>query len=165
VTVVLDASALLAYLQGEAGSDVVSDAIADGASLSTVNLAEVLGRVAEHGADPVKLAAQLAERGLLDGAIAVEPFTDADAIEVARLRPLTRGAGLSLGDRACLALARRLGVPALTADTAWQGLAHGVELCAIRGALSGKLSLGSEELRARARSDEMAAEDRRHRPR
>jgi ribonuclease VapC len=132
VTVVLDASALLAYLQGEAGGDVVADAIADGASLSTVNLGEVLGRVAGQDVDPVKLAAQLAERGLLDGAITVEPFTDADAIEVARLRPLTRDAGLSLGDRACLALSRRLDAPALTADTVWQGAAHGVELRLIR---------------------------------
>jgi ribonuclease VapC len=132
VTAVLDASALLAYLQGEAGGDVVADAIAAGASLSTVNLAEVLGRAAGQGVDPVELAAQLTERGLLDGAIAVEPFTSADAIEVARLHPLTRDGGLSLGDRACLALARRLDAPALTADTAWQGAAHGVELRAIR---------------------------------
>jgi ribonuclease VapC len=132
VTVVLDASALLAYLQGETGSDVVAEAIADGASLSTVNLAEVLGRAAGQDVDPVKLAAQLAERGLLGGAITVESFTAVDAIEVARLRPLTRDAGLSLGDRACLALARRLGVPALTADTAWRGAAHGGELRLIR---------------------------------
>ena len=129
---VLDASALLAYLQGEAGSDVVAQAIAGGASLSTVNLAEVLSRAAGQGVDPVKLAAQLAERGLLDGAITVEQFTALDAIEVARLRPLTRDAGLSLGDRACLALARRLTVPALTADTAWQEAASGVELRLIR---------------------------------
>jgi ribonuclease VapC len=132
VTIVLDASALLAYLQKEAGGDVVAAAIADGATISTVNLAEVLGRAGEQGVDPVKLAVQLAERGLIDGAITVEPFTGADATEVARLRPLTRDAGLSLGDRACLALARRLGAPALTADTVWQDAAHGVELRLIR---------------------------------
>ncbi len=132
MTAVLDASALLAYLQSEPGDDVVADAIADGASISTVNLAEALSRAAEQGTDPVKLAVQLTERGLLDGAIAVEPFTSADAIDAARLRPLTRDAGLSLGDRACLSLALRLGVPALTADTAWHGAAHGVELHPIR---------------------------------
>lgn len=54
------------------------------------------------------------------------------AIDVARPRPLTRDAGLSLGDRACLALARRLDAPVLTADTAWQGVAHRVELHPIR---------------------------------
>jgi ribonuclease VapC len=129
---VLDASALLAYLRDEPGADVVAEAIADGAVISTVNLAEVFSRSADRGADSTKLAAKLTQNGLLDGAITIKPFTTADAIDTARLRPLTRDAGLSLGDRACLALARRLDTPALTADTAWQGVAHGVELRSIR---------------------------------
>lgn len=129
---VLDASALLAHLRDEPGADVVAEAIASGAVISTVNLAEVFSRVADRGGDPAKLAAELTQSGLLDGAITVEPFTAADAIDVGRLRPLTRDAGLSLGDRACLALARRLDAPALTADTDWQGVAHGVELRPIR---------------------------------
>ncbi len=129
---VLDASALLAHLQDDPGGDVVADAIAGGAVISTVNLAEVFSRVADRGDDPAKLAAELTQIGLLDGAITVEPFTAADAINAGRLRPLTRDAGLSLGDRACLALARRLDAPALTADTDWQGVAHGVELRPIR---------------------------------
>lgn len=129
---VLDASALLAHLRDEPGADVVAEAIASGAVVSTVNLAEVFSRVADRGDDPAKLAAELTQSGLLDGAITVEPFTAADAIDAGRLRPLTRDAGLSLGDRACLALARRLDAPALTADTDWQGVAHGVELRPIR---------------------------------
>jgi PIN domain nuclease of toxin-antitoxin system len=129
---VLDASALLAHLRDEPGADVVAEAIASGAVISTVNLAEVFSRVADRGEDPAKLAAGLIRSGLLDGAITVEPFTAADAIDTGRLRPLTRDAGLSLGDRACLALARRLDAPALTADTDWQGVAHGVELRLIR---------------------------------
>jgi PIN domain nuclease of toxin-antitoxin system len=129
---VLDASALLAHLREEPGADVVAEAIAGGAVISTVNLAEIFSRSADRGADPATLAFKLTQSGLLDGAITVEPFTAADAIEVARLRPLTRDAGLSLGGRACLALARRLGAPVLTADTAWQGVAHGVELHPIR---------------------------------
>jgi ribonuclease VapC len=129
---VLDASALLAHLRDEPGGDVVAEAIASGAVISTVNLAEVFSRVADQGDDPAKLAAELTQIGLLDGAITVEPFTAADAIEAGSLRPLTRDAGLSLGDRACLALARRLEAPALTADTDWQGVAHGVELRPIR---------------------------------
>jgi ribonuclease VapC len=132
LALVLDASALLAYLREEPGADVVAEAIAGGVVLSTVNLAEVFSRSADRGADPAKLAATLTQSGLLDGAIAVEPFTATDAIDVAHLRPLTRDAGLSLGDRACLALARRLGAPVLTADTAWQGAAHGAELHPIR---------------------------------
>lgn len=129
---VLDASALLAYLREEPGADDVADAIADGAAISTVNLAEVFSRSADRGADPAKLATALTDSGLLDGAITVEPFTVADAITAARLRPMTRDAGLSLGDRACLALARRLNSPAVTADAAWQRIAHGVELRQIR---------------------------------
>lgn len=107
-------------------------AIANGAVISTVNLAEVFSRFTDRGADPAKLADKLTQSGLLDGAITIQQFTTADAIETARLRPLTRDAGLSLGDRACLALARRLKAPALTADTAWQGAAHDVELRPIR---------------------------------
>jgi PIN domain nuclease of toxin-antitoxin system len=132
VTPVLDASALLAYLREEPGADTVADTIAEGAVMSAVNVAEVLSRSADRGADPVELAATLAAGGLLDGAVTVEPFTTADAIDTARLRPLTRAAGLSFGDRACLALARRLSSPAVTADTAWQGTSHGVELHQIR---------------------------------
>jgi ribonuclease VapC len=132
LALVLDASALLAYLRDEPGAELVAEAIADGVVISAVNLAEVFSRSADRGADPAKIAAKLAQSGLLGGAITVESFTTADAIDAARLRPLTRDAGLSLGDRACLALARRLGTSALTADTAWQGVAHDVELRPIR---------------------------------
>jgi PIN domain nuclease of toxin-antitoxin system len=131
-TAVLDASALLAYLRDEPGGDVVADAIASGAAISAVNLAEVLSRVADHGGDPAALVDQMTQRGLLGGAITVEPFTTVDATEVARLRPPTRNAGLSLGDRACLALARRLDTPALTADSAWTQPDLAVELHQIR---------------------------------
>lgn len=129
---VLDASALLAYLRDERGAEVVADAIAGGAAISTVNLAEVLSRAADRGGDPSRLTRQMTERGLLDGAISIEPLTTGDAVEVARLRPLTREHGLSLGDRACLALARRLRLPALTADTVWSQLDLDVELRQIR---------------------------------
>lgn len=131
-TTVLDASAFLAYLRDEPGAEAVADAVAGGAAISTVNLAEVLSRAADRGADPRRLAHRLTERGLLDGAIAVEPLTTADAVEIARLRPLTRDHGLSLGDRACLALATRLQAPAVTADTAWSDLDLDVVLRLIR---------------------------------
>src|SRR5687767_10588696 len=103
---------MLAYLRDEAGAETVTDAIAAGAVISTVNLAEVLSGAADRGADPSQLAAELARCRLLDGAISIEPFVMADAIEAARLRPLTRHAGLALGDRACLALATRVGASA-----------------------------------------------------
>lgn len=129
---VLDASALLAYLRGEPGADIVSEAIAGGATISTVNLAEALSRSTDNGVDPVRLARELTDRGLLDGAITTEPFTAADAIEAARLRPLTRAAGLSPGDRACLALARRLDGVAMTTDTAWTRVELDVALTLVR---------------------------------
>ncbi len=133
---VLDASALLAYLGDEAGAEVVSEEIADGAVISTVNLAEVLSTLASHGADPERVVGDLFVRGLLAGAIAIEEFTHVDAIETARLRPLTSSAGLSLGDRACLALGRRLGATVLTADQAWVGLGVDVDVHAIRAQAS-----------------------------
>jgi ribonuclease VapC len=132
VSSVLDASALLAYLRDEQGAEVVADAIADGTAISTVNLTEVLSRAADRGEDPVRLTRQMRDRGLLEGAISIEPFTVEDALEVARLRPATREQGLSLGDRACIALACRLDLPALTADTAWSQLDIPVELHQIR---------------------------------
>ena len=118
----LDASALLAYLADEPGAGRVQGAIAAGAAVSAVNLAEVLSKLADRGADPEAAVAALTARGLLGAAVAVEPFSAADAVAAARLRPLTRAEGLSLGDRACLATAQRLGLAALTADRRWAQL-------------------------------------------
>lgn len=132
VTGVLDASALLAYLGDEPGADVVADAIAGGVAMSVVNLAETLSTLTARGLDPATVAADLTTRGLVDGAIMIEPVTTTDTVEIARLRPLTRDAGLSLGDRACLALARRLSLPALTADQAWTEVALDAEVRLIR---------------------------------
>lgn len=129
---VLDASALLTYLRDEPGAEMVTEAIAGGGAISTVNLAEVLATAATRGSDPAELVEKLVRRGLLEGALAVVPFTTADAIEAARLRPLTRAEGLSLGDRSCLALARRLHAPALTADRTWLDLAVDVIVRPIR---------------------------------
>jgi ribonuclease VapC len=131
---VLDASALLAYLGDEPGADVVADAIAGGATVSTINLAEALSTLAMRGSDPAGVVSELTSRGLLDGAITVEPFTAADATEAARLRPLTHRVGLSMADRACLAVARRLAAEALTCDQAWGGLGLDVDVRVIREA-------------------------------
>ncbi len=133
VSAVLDASALLAYLGEEPGADRVADAIAAGVAMSTVNIAETLSTLAGRGNYAAQVTNDLIDRGLLDGAITIEPLTLADAVEIARLRPLTRDAGLSLADRACLALAGRLSARTLTADQAWIGLDHGVEVRLVRG--------------------------------
>jgi PIN domain nuclease of toxin-antitoxin system len=113
---VLDASALLALLGSEAGADQVHAAIPT-ASISAVNLAEVYSKLADRGPDAL-LALQSIRFALRE----VVPFTDAMAELTGRLRPLTRSLGLSLGDRACLALAIMRGGDVLTADKSWSKL-------------------------------------------
>jgi ribonuclease VapC len=92
----------------------------------------VLSAIAIRGADPAAALVAMTERGVIGGPVAIEPFTLADAVEAARLRPLTARAGLSLGDRSCLALAKRLGTAALTADQPWLELDLSVEVRSIR---------------------------------
>ena len=113
---VLDASALLVYLQGEPGSQGVQAALAAGAVINIVNYAEVLSRLNDAGEDPETANRRLSEQGLIGGLLAVTPVTEEDAISIARLRTATRAHGLSLGDRACLSTGRRLGWPVVTAD-------------------------------------------------
>jgi len=112
---VLDASAVLAYLQREAGHERVGSALADGAAISAVNLAEVYAKAVERGISSEEVRARIKALGLL-----VLKFDEDDALRSAALYPKARAAGLSLGDRACLALGQRLGLPVLTADQAWK---------------------------------------------
>lgn len=79
----------------------------------------MLSKLAEAGRNPETAAVELRKAEGSRRALTVEPVTAADCIAIARLRPMTRAQGLSLADRACLALADRLGVPALTADRKW----------------------------------------------
>jgi len=113
---VLDASALLALLDSEPGADRVHAAVAS-ALISTVNLAEVYSNLADRGSD-----ALLALQAIRFAVREVVPFTDAMAELTGRLRPLTRDLGLSLGDRACLALAMMRNADVVTADKAWRKL-------------------------------------------
>jgi PIN domain nuclease of toxin-antitoxin system len=121
-------------MQREQGAERVADAIACGAVISTVNLGEALSTLALRGQDPQQTVDRFTAAGLLNGAIRVEPVVEADAIEAARLRPLTKSSGLSMADRVCLALAKRLNVPALTTDGGWHTLDVGVEIVHIRDA-------------------------------
>jgi PIN domain nuclease of toxin-antitoxin system len=109
----------MAVLHAEDGASVVIEAIGEGAAVSVVNWAEVLSKLAEAGKDPEVAAAELRRAEGSRRALSIEPLTAADCVAVARLRPVTRRQGLSLADRACLALAERLDVPALTADRKW----------------------------------------------
>jgi PIN domain nuclease of toxin-antitoxin system len=129
---VLDASALLAYLQGESGSQTVAAALPTGPLMNIVNYAEVLSRLADGGEDPAYANRRLAEEGLIGGLIELVPVTEQDAVEIARLRVRTRGQGISLADRACLATALRAGRTALTADHSWAALSVGAAVELIR---------------------------------
>lgn len=130
--VVLDASALLAYLFGEPGAETVRDALAGPAAISAVNFAEVLSKLSELGQDADAVARGLAQHGLTGNALLIVPLDEAQAREIARLRVPTRRAGASLADRACLALGRTLQLPVLTADRGWGKLRVGVEIRVIR---------------------------------
>jgi len=123
---VLDASTLLAFLHQETGFQVVADHIKD-AAVSAVNLSEVVARLADRG-----LLEQVIRESLEDMSIEVIPFETEQAYVAGMLRAETRSVGLSLGDRACLALARQLRVPALTADRRWAELDVGINVQVIR---------------------------------
>ncbi|MGE5335901.1 MAG: PIN domain-containing protein [Nitrososphaerota archaeon] len=128
----LDASALMALIHAEDGKAAVAAALAGRAAISVVNWAEVLSKVAERGGDPVSIELDYRERGFIGGALQIEGMTEADCVHVARLRPPTARLGLSLADRTCLALAARLGVPALTADRSWADAELDVDVQLIR---------------------------------
>ena len=113
---VLDASAILAWLREEPGADVVAERLA-GSHVCAVNLSEVLQKSLASGADTEGLADDLLAVGLL-----VADFGAEHASVAAELWGSTRHLGLGVADRACLATAVVLGVPALTADRSWAGI-------------------------------------------
>ena len=122
MTLVLDASALLAWLHREPGGELVGTVL-DGASISAVNWSEVIQKSLQKGVEVQGMLDEVTDLGLT-----VEPFTAAQAEQAARLWAQTRGSGLSLGDRACLALAMDRSAPVLTADRDWASLALDVEV-------------------------------------
>lgn len=122
----MDASALLALLNGEHGADVVADALPHGI-ISAVNLSEVIAKLCEAGVPEKTISRALQPLGL-----SVVPFDEEQSYEAGLMRNATRNKGLSLGDRACLTLAKKSGLPALTTDKAWSGLSVGVNVKVIR---------------------------------
>jgi PIN domain nuclease of toxin-antitoxin system len=123
---VLDASALLALINDEPGAELVAAALPE-AAISAVNLTEAVSKMIDIG-----IPARDAWTEAADLVPTVVDFGRELGRRTALMRPATRGLGLSLGDRACLALAECLGKPALTADPAWQDLAIGIEIRLIR---------------------------------
>jgi ribonuclease VapC len=82
--------------------------------------------------DPLTISQSLKGKGLVGGLIKIIPLTEEDAVNIAKLRPLTKTYGLSLGDRACLSLAIRLQIPVLTADRIWGNIDLGVTVRFLR---------------------------------
>jgi PIN domain nuclease of toxin-antitoxin system len=120
--VVIDASALLAAILGENGGDTVFDML-DDAAVSTVNVAEVYTYAAINELPTDAIDAFFADTG-----IEIAPFDQHQAVTAGRLASITRKAGLSLGDRSCLALAKTRGAEVLTADRPWQQVADAAGL-------------------------------------
>jgi PIN domain nuclease of toxin-antitoxin system len=126
VTVVLDASAILAFLNEEPGCSKVATA-PHGSLVSTVNWAQVVQKALAHGVDIAGMQADFTDIG-----VTFVPFTTPQAELAAGIWLQNRSAGLSLADRACLALALDRQAPVLTADRAWRGLSLGIDVRLLR---------------------------------
>ena len=126
MSVVLDASAVLAVLNSEPGAEMVKDVLMGG-SISATNFSEVIAKLVDNGLDDGDAI------GVLDALpLTVHPVDVVQARRAGLLRRQTRKHGLSFGDRTCLALAVTLGFPVMTADRAWTELDLGVEVTVIR---------------------------------
>lgn len=124
--IVLDASALLALLFRETGHELVASHL-DESCISTVNLCEVIGRFTRDGHN-----AQFVLQKIAATAIEIVPFSLDQAMAAATFLPQTRSLGLSLADRACLALAFSRNTAVLTADAIWEETAVGVDVVLLR---------------------------------
>lgn len=123
---ILDASALLAYLHQEPGWEVVREHI-DGGCISSVNWCEVAQKATRCGLDVTQVRKLLEDIGL-----AIISFSPHQAELAALLWQGTRDHGLSLADRACLALALEYKIPVYTADRVWLALELDLDVCVIR---------------------------------
>jgi PIN domain nuclease of toxin-antitoxin system len=125
--VVLDASAVLAVIRRERGSNFLTRRILTNAVISSVNLAEVQSKLVKDGNDP-----ESAWEDAISVVPVVEPYTKEQAKLAGSLVTQTQSQGLSLGDRSCLALAIILDAPVYTADQIWQNVKVGVTIHIIR---------------------------------
>ncbi|MEI6443219.1 MAG: type II toxin-antitoxin system VapC family toxin [Nostocales cyanobacterium ELA583] len=124
--VVVDASAILALLNQETASEEVSRFIGK-AAISTVNLSEVIAKLADAGIPEEDIRQILSNLNL-----EVINFNEEQALKAGMLRPITKSIGLSFGDRACLALGIILNQPVLTTDRLWSSINVGVEVRLLR---------------------------------
>lgn len=123
---VLDASAILALLNNEPGSEIVVNVLTE-AVISSVNLSEIVAKLADSGMSEAEVREVIGALGL-----EITNFDAEMAFHAGMLRPLTKSIGLSFGDRACLTLGKSLDLPIITADRAWANLNFGVNVEVIR---------------------------------
>lgn len=123
---VLDSSVLIAIFRNEQIDDGMLDVI-EGAVIGAANYSEVWSKLFDLG-----LASDPRIDAVLSLLSRIEPFTESQARLAADLRPITRYAGLSLGDRACLALALEIGAEVYTADRQWAQIRVGCKVHLIR---------------------------------
>ena len=126
MSVVFDSSALLAVIFQEDGAEVAAPRLSGGI-VSAVNASEVIARLVDFGT-----SGEDARNALLNFGLEIRPFDTVLAVAASQLRAATREKGLSLGDRACVALAIREQAGIVTADRAWAGLDLNVEVELIR---------------------------------
>lgn len=122
----MDASAILALLNNEPGSEIVVNVLTE-AVISSINLTEVVAKLADSGMPEIEVREVIGALGL-----EITNFDNEMAYHAGMLRPLTRSVGLSFGDRACFALGKSLSLPILTTDRAWANLSLGVNVQVIR---------------------------------
>ena len=115
---ILDASALLASLHNETGSEIV-DLLLSESAISTINLSEVIQKARQRGTFTETLVSSLQTAG-----VEVVAYTIKQAEMTAALWPITQPFGLSLADRACLALAQSRQAVAVTADQSWANISQ-----------------------------------------
>jgi|SRR5579871_716077 len=126
-SIVMDASALLAVLNCEHGAEKLTPELLSTATCSTVNLAEVQGKLVARGLSP-----RDAWEATLSPIREPSAFTAEHARTAGSLIAETRPLGLSLGDRACLALGLALKAPVYTADRSWRKLKLGIQIHVLR---------------------------------
>ena len=124
--IVFDASVILAHLNGEPGADLTAAHLGD-AIMCAVNLSEIIAKLVERGASLSLIRPALSRYGL-----EIVPFDEDLAERAGALRASTKAFGLSLGDRACLALAERSRLPVLTADRMWKDLGLHIDVQLLR---------------------------------
>jgi ribonuclease VapC len=123
---ILDASAVMAVVLDQPGAEKVVARLGE-SIISAANYSEALTSMLSKG-----ISASSAETILDELKLRIEPVTASHARAAAMMWPITKTAGLSLGDRICLALALERGEEILTSDRAWATVDHGAKVTLIR---------------------------------